>query len=281
MRWICLPAVALLAALSVPGADAQGRGGRADGPPTTARAAAPKDFTGYWVAVVTEHWHLRMEMPPKGDFSMLPVNAEARRVADTWDPARDQASGNACRAYGAAAIMRVPGRLHITWADESTLKIDTDSGTQTRLLHFGGGAATPSTTASSATPTPLDVGSGRPEQGRGTQADWQGYSVASWAGTPVGRGRTPGPAGNLSVTTTRMRPGLLRKNGVPYSDNAALQEYIDTFTEPNGDSWLVVTSIITDPQYLTQPYATTNHFKKVPDNASGWDPTPCRADQPR
>jgi hypothetical protein len=259
-----LPALALLVCLAAPGAaHAQGRGGgaRAGGPPASGRAAAPKDLTGYWVSVVTEHWHLRMEMPPKGDFSMLPVNAEARRVAGMWDPAQDQASGNACRAYGAAAIMRVPGRLHITWADDNTLKVETDSGTQTRLLRFGGAAAP----AASATPA---------------QADWQGYSVANWEGAG-GRGVTKtGPAGNLRVTTNRMRAGYLRKNGVPYSENAVLQEYFDAFTEPNGDSWLVVTSIITDPQYLTGPYATTNHFKKIPD-MQGWDPTPCRADQPR
>ena len=259
-----LLALAVTGAAAAGEAHAQGRGGRAGGagPTPTGRTTAPKDLTGYWVAVVTEHWHLRMEMPPKGDYSMLPVNAEARRVAGLWDPARDQTSGNACRAYGAASIMRVPGRLHITWADDNTLKIEADSGTQTRVLHFGGGPA--------------------PASAPATPADWQGYSVANWAGTPVGRGgRTPGPAGNLSVTTTRMRAGLLRKNGVPYSENTTVQEYFDAFTEPNGDSWLVVTSIITDPQYLTGPYATTNHFKKVPDAASGWDPTPCRADQPR
>ncbi len=264
--WICLPALALLVGLAAPhDAVAQARGGgRAGGAPATGRAAAPKDLTGYWVAVVTEHWHLRMEMPPKGDFSMLPVNAEARRVAGMWDPAKDQAAGEQCRGYGAAAIMRVPGRLHITWQDDNTLKVETDSGTQTRLFHFGGGAA-PAASPASAT---------------STQADWQGNSVAAWEGLG-GRGTRTGPVGNLKVTTTRMRPGYLRKNGIPYSENTMLQEYFDTFTEPDGGSWLVVTSIITDPQYLTGPYATTNHFKKVPDNASGWDPTPCRADQPR
>jgi hypothetical protein len=77
-----------------------------------------------------------------------------------------------------------------------------------------------------------------------------------------------------------MRPGYLRKNGVPYGENATLEEYFETFTEPNGDTWLTVTSIVTDPQYLTQPYATTMPFKKIPDR-SGWDPTPCRADEPR
>jgi len=259
--WIYLSAFALAIAVAVPATiDAQGRGGRAGGPPPTARAAAPKDYTGYWVAVVTEHWHLRMEMPPKNDFSMLPVNAEARRLAGMWTPAQD--AGNECRAYGAASIMRIPGRLHIFWADDSTLEVDTDSGTQKRLLHFAApGAPTPSSASA--------------------QSEWQGYSVAQWAGVQMGRaGRTPGPNGNLGVMTTKMKAGYLRKNGTPYSENASLQEYFDTFTEPNGDSWLLVTSIINDPQYLTGPYATTNHFKKIPDQ-QGWDPTPCRADQAR
>jgi hypothetical protein len=247
----------LIVAATVP-VLAQGRAGGARGAgaaPPTARASAPKDFTGYWVAVVTEHWHLRMEMPPKNDFSMLPVNAEARRLAGMWAPAQD--AGNECRSYGAASIMRIPGRLHIRWADDNTLQIDTDSGTQTRMLHFGGAP-------------PADI-----------QPTWQGYSVAQWAGVNMGRaGRTPGPNGNLGVVTTKMKAGYLRKNGVPYSENTRLQEYFDTFTEPDGTSWLVVTSIITDPTYLTGPYATTNHFKKIPD-MQGWDPTPCRPDQPR
>ena len=90
-------------------ASAQGRGGgaRAGGAPPTARAQAPKDFAGYWVAVVTEHWHLRMEMPPKGEFAMLPLNPAARDAANKWTPAEDSA-GNECRSYGAASIMRRP-----------------------------------------------------------------------------------------------------------------------------------------------------------------------------
>src|SRR5689334_8036629 len=156
--------LAILVALAVAGtvhAQGQGRGGgaRAGGAPPTARSQAPKDFTGYWVAVVTEHWHLRMEMPPKGEFAMLPLNAAAQ-----------DAGGNECRSYGAASIMRIPGRLHIHWTDDNTLQIDTDSGTQTRVLHFGG-------------MPPADV-----------QSTWQGYSVAQWAGVNMGRaGRTPGP----------------------------------------------------------------------------------------
>ena len=247
----------LLAVVASDAVHAQGRGGRGGAaapaaPPQTARAAAPsRDLTGYWVSVVAEHWHLRMLVPPKGDFSMLPLNAEARRIADTWDPTKEAASGEEqCKSYGAAAIMRVPGRLHIQWMDDNTLKMDIDSGTQTRLLHFGGA------------PT-----ANQPR-------DWQGYSVANWQ--QEGRGEIR----HLRVITTNMRAGYLRKNGVPYSESARLEEHFDRFTEPNGDEWLVVDSIVTDPTYLTQPYLTSESFKKIAD-ASGWDPTPCRADQPR
>ena len=235
------------------------RGGGAAAAQQTGRAAAIRDLTGYWVSVVAEHWHLRMMVPPRGDVTMLPVNAEARRITNTWDPAKDEANGEACRAYGAPTIMRVPGRLHITWADDNTLKIDTDAGTQTRLLHFQA-----------------------PGSGGRVLSDppsWQGYSVATWRRSTrmTGEGKS---GGDLRVVTNRLRPGYLRKNGVPYSENATVEEYFDTFAEPNGDSWLVIDTVITDPTYLTQPYVNSVAFKKLRD-AAGWDPTPCRADQPR
>src|SRR2546427_12131486 len=112
-----------------------GRGGA----PHTPKAASPTDFTGYWVSVVTEDWLYRMVTPAKGDYSSVPLNPEGRKVADAWDPTKDEAEGNQCKAYGAPAIMRVPGRLHITWQDDYTLKIKTDAGRQTRLFNFRGG----------------------------------------------------------------------------------------------------------------------------------------------
>jgi hypothetical protein len=244
------------ALLFPPVALAQGRG--AGAPQQSGRAGANKEQTGYWVSVVAEHWHLRMMVPPKGDTTMLPVNAEARRVTNMWDPAKDAAGGEACRAYGAPTIMRVPGRLHITWQDDNTLKIDADSGTQTRLLHFVAG------------------GAGRAD---GNQVpSWQGYSAATWR-RPARMGAAK-DAGDLRVLTTKLRPGYLRKNGVPYSENATVEEFFDVFTEPNGDTWLVIDTIVTDPIYLTQPYVNSVAFKKERDG-SKWDPTPCRADQPR
>jgi hypothetical protein len=237
--------------------------------PPTPKAATPIDLTGYWVSVVTEDWRFRMITPDKGDYSSVPLNREGRMLADAWDPAKDQADGNQCRSYGAAAIMRVPGRLHIYWPDDNTLRIDTDTGTQTRVLHF-----------TEAVPAE-EVLEKVPEH---VAATWQGYSVAEWEGLARrnffgglgGRDQSVTREGYLKVVTTRMRSGYLRKNGVPYSANALLEEYFDTFTETNADQWLVVTTIVTDPQYLVQPFLTSTHFKKIPD-ASRWNPSPCEA----
>ena len=236
--------------------------------PPTPKAVAPIDFTGYWVSIVTEDWRFRMITPDKGDYTSVPLNAEGKRLADTWDPDKDTAAGNQCRSYGAAGLMRVPGRLHITWADDNTLKVETDAGTQTRLLHMV--AAT----------TPEEMVLKVPAN---FVPAWQGYSVAEWDGlaqnapAAIGVGvAQKSTKGYLHVITTRMRPGYLRKNGVPYSANALLDEYFDTFTEQNGDKWLVITTVVTDPQYLNQPFITSTHFKGQAD-ASGWNPTPCEA----
>jgi len=144
------------------------QGGRGAQPPATARAAALVDFAGYWVSVVTEDWRWRMVTPARGDFASIPLNAAGRKAGEAWDPAKDEAAGEQCKAYGAGGIMRLPGRLHITWQDDNTLRIDTDEGMQTRLLHFDGKP---------------------PEGGPRT---WQGYSVAQWEKPVRGTG-APAP----------------------------------------------------------------------------------------
>lgn len=207
-------------------------------------------MTGYWVSVVTEDWKFRMVTPKKGNYAGVPLNAEGRKVADAWDPAKEEAAGNQCRAYGAAGLMRVPGRLHITWENENTMRIDTDAGTQTRLFHFGG------------------------KEPQGGAPSLQGYSVAEWEPATTGRGQPK--TGDLKVVTTHMLPGYLRKNGVPYSADTILTEYYDRITAPNGDDWLVVSTEVRDPQYLSGPFITSTHFKKQAD-AKGWMPEPCSA----
>jgi hypothetical protein len=97
------------------GAQPPGRGGRGAPP----REAAPIDLTGYWVSVISEDWRWLMVTPAKDDFAGIPFTKEGQKIGDTWDPAKDQATGDVCKAYGAASIMRLPGRLHITWQDDT------------------------------------------------------------------------------------------------------------------------------------------------------------------
>jgi len=217
------------------------------------RGNAPFDITGYWVGQVTEDWRYRMAAAPKGDVGGIPVSAEGRRVAGTWDPEKDAASGDACKAYGVGGVMHMAGRLHITWEGDDTLKIETEAGAQTRLLAFG---------------TPRTQGN-----------DWQGVSVATWdrpaaalSGFSIGRGGAAGAS--LKVVTTKAKPGYLMRNGVPYGANATFTEYFDLLQVPGGDPLLAVTVEVVDPQYLSQPYWFSVHFKKQAD-ASGWNLRPC------
>lgn len=228
---------------------AQGRSG--DQPsapaPQPAKASAPIDLTGYWVSLVVDEWRFRVS-PQKGDVPYLPLNAAARQIANTWDPDRDLADGKACKAYGAVGVMQRPGRLHVTWDDDNTIRVDADAGMQTRTFHFGDG------------------------QGSKGDSSWQGYSVAQWV-RPGGRNAQP-KGGQLKVVTTNMLPGYVRKNGVPYSANAVLTEYFNRLEGAQGDVYISVTAMLDDPTYLTQPFVRSYQFKRQPD-ASGWDPTPC------
>ena len=120
--------VAALISLVPLGLYAQGGRGRGAAP-ANAKATAPEDLTGQWVSVVTEDWRYRMITPGQGRYASVPINPAGRKVADAWDPAKVEAAGDACKSYGAAAVMRVPGRVRISWADDETLKVGTDAGT--------------------------------------------------------------------------------------------------------------------------------------------------------
>jgi hypothetical protein len=242
--------IALMGFLSIAGVLLAQFGGPPPGPPRTGRTAAAEDVTGYWVSLVTEDWRYRMVTPAKGDYDGIPLNGAGRKLADAWDPAKDEAAGDQCKSYGAAAISRVPGRLHITWQDDMTLKVEADAGTQTRLFHFAG----------------------KPPQSGDPQ--WQGYSTASWDHQAGGGFGPPGPGGSLKVVTTKMKSGYLRKNGAPYSADAVVTEYFDALKEPDGEQYLIVKTLVDDPQYLSGEFLTSTHFKKEPDG-SKWHPTPC------
>jgi hypothetical protein len=235
-------------AFDLPSASAQPR--PPPQPPRTARQAAPIDLAGQWVSIVTEDWRFRMVTPPKGDYPGTSLSPAGEQLASSWDPAKDEAEGNQCKSYGAASLMRVPGRLRISWEDDSTLRIEADAGRQTRLLRFGS----------------VD---------EPTADSWQGLSKAEWLPHGGGFGR-PVTGGSLKVVTTHLKEGYLRKNGVPYSSSTVLTEYLDVLQEPDGSQWLVVKSIVEDPVYHTNAFVTSSNFRKQTDR-SGWDPQPCTA----
>ena len=228
-------AVVLLTA----GIRAQQQGGA---PARPARDRAAIDLTGYWVSYVTENWRYRMVTPPKGEYRRIPASRAALPLINAWDPAADERAGEQCRSYGAGNIMSVPTRLHITWQDADTLKIETDAGTQTRLFRFAA------------------------RNGAPAARSWQGDSAATWE--PAAGG------GSLRVVTSNLRTGYLRKNGVPYSDQTTVTEHFDVAPLAGDSKLLLVTTVVEDPVYLTGPYVVSPHFKKETDG-SKWDPTPC------
>jgi hypothetical protein len=204
------------------------------------RQAAPIDLAGYWVSPIIEDWKYRMVTPTKGVFDAVPLTPKDARWETAGIPRKTKRRENSA-AYGAGGIMRLPGRLRISWQDDTTMKVETDTGTQTRVFHFGD------------SPAPAE-------------ATWQGHSIAQWNV----------PARSLKVVTTHLRPGYVRKNGAPYGERAVITEYWELNAMPNGDRWLTVISKVEDPQYFTRPYTTSSDFKKLPD-AAGWSPTPCSA----
>jgi hypothetical protein len=232
------------------------------GPPPDSRSARERaliDITGQWVAVVNEDWRWRMVTPPVGDTSSIPLNAEGRAVARAWDPDRDIADGNLCRAFGAPGLIRQPTRLRVSWQGDETLLLEFDAGRQTRRLEFAPPAIPP-------------------------EPSLQGYSEASWFRQRQSRGVLGGVAptagGSLHVRTTQLTLGYLRPNGVPYSAQATMKEFINAFTLPgNGGSWLIVTTVVDDPVYLATQLVVSTQFRKE-DRRAGWNPRPCEIPLP-
>lgn len=250
---LCLALTALL-----DDASAQGPSGPpADQPSGRVQAEQHFDLTGFWVPIVTDDWLRRMITPPignTGQFERLPFNDAGRAAGMAWNPDADRAAGVECKAFGVGNILRMPTRLNITWDDDDTLRIDTDYGQQTRWLRFSSSAD---------------------EAARDRQT-WQGHSVASWEKQRQGRGFGPGPnigPGILKVVTKGMRAGYLTRHGFPYSENAVVTEYFlrhDDF----GYEWFTVTTIVEDPQFLTQAYVTSTQFRRET-NDNNWNPRPC------
>jgi hypothetical protein len=225
------------------------------GPPDTRspRERASIDVTGQWVAVVNEDWRWRMVTPPVGDTASLPVNERARAAAAAWDLERDRVEGALCKAFAGPGLMRQPTRIRIDWEDGDTLKLEFDAGRQVRRFEF--------------VPRPP------------AERSLQGYSEAQWFRQTQSRGvfgaRTPPEGGSLVVRTAQLTGGYLRPNGVPFSERATVKEFFNTFTLPgDAGAWLVVTTVVSDPEYLTTELVMSTQFKKEASRGA-WNPRPC------
>lgn len=248
---LALAAVSFQAFAQPPGSGADTR---------SPRERALIDITGQWVSVVDEDWLWRMITPPPGDTASIPLTPAGREAALDWDLERDVAQGNLCRAFGPPGLIRRPTRIRIRWEDDATLRLDFDAGTQTRRLHF----------EPSAPPA---------------QRSLQGYSAAAWYRRPQSRGvfgaAAPNAGGALHVRTANMTAGYLRPNGVPYGERATMKEYFNVFTLPgDGGTWLIVTTVVDDPDFLTTELVMSTQFKKET-TRSGWNPRPCEIPPPR
>lgn len=253
---------AMLAVVTVGGAGPTAQQGP---PPGRGRGATPRagallDLTGQWVSVVTEDWRWRMVTPPRGDTASVPLSPAGRKVAEAWDLDADRRRGDLCKAFGPPGLIRQPGRIRIRWEDETTLVAEFDAGMQARRFHFG-------------------------DAPQAAAASLQGRSTARWVRQPQNRGifgrGAADRGGSLEVITTNLAAGYLRPNGVPYSDRTTVTEFFDSFTLPGADgTWLIVTTVIADPTYLTQEFVLSSQFKRESDG-SKWNPRPCDILPPR
>jgi hypothetical protein len=251
--------LAAVAGLAAQGPAPQGRGAGPGPAVPTARAGALLDLTGQWVSVITEDWRWRMVTPPKGDTASVPINAAGRKAAAAWDLAADRARGDMCKAFGPPGLIRQPTRIRIQWENDATLRLDFDAGTQTRRLHFGGAPAAGARSL-------------------------QGHSVARWFRQPQNRGifgrGGAASGGSLEVVTTNLTAGYLRPNGVPYGVRTTVKEFFDSFTLPDNDgTWLIVTTVVEDPEFLTQEFVLSSQFKRETD-LTKWNPRACEIQTP-
>jgi hypothetical protein len=210
-----------------------------------------------------------MVIPSKGDYASVPLTEASRQVANAWDPEKDKASGNACKAYGVGNIMRMPTRLKINWVGDNVLRIETDAGKQVRTLTFTNVVIEQARREIGAT----GGGTPRPDTAGQQAENIAAGTIAASPPSLQGTSRAEWERSDLKVTTTNHIGGYLRRNGVPYSDKANITEYFYRYSA-FGDEWLTVSTVVEDPQYLRQPFLTSSSFKKEPNDAK-WAPSDC------
>jgi hypothetical protein len=192
-----------------------------------APAFAQVDFSGEWAPRFWEDQPERVPGPELGDFLGIPINDAARLRAEAWDASIQTLPEWQCRPHSADYIWRGPSNLRISKeVDPVSREITAYHAEWLRSVDR---------------PVYLDGRAHPPENALHT---WAGFSTGRWEGD------------TLVITTTHLKEGYLRRNGLPRSDRATLSERWIR----NGD-FLTVMTIIYDPVYLTEPLVRTTDYE--------------------
>ena len=194
-------------------------------------ALAQIDLSGEWAARFHEDQLERIPGPEVGDYSGIPLNDDLRLRADTWDASLLTLLEEQCIPHPATYSLRGPADLRIT--------NDIDPVTQqVRAIVIYGtfGRA-----------TRVIWMDGRPHPPEYAPHTWAGFSTGKWEGE------------TLTVETTHIKAGYLRRNGVVHSDQATITEHIYR----HGDV-LTITSIREDPVYLDEPFVQSTNWVSNP-----------------
>jgi len=212
-------------------------------PARAQQVAAPSgyDLTGEWAPKFHEDQPERIPGPEIGDYLGLPINAAARLHADSWDASLLTLPEHQCKPHPSDYSPRGPANLRI-WKE-----IDTASQ---QLIAYR-------THISWQAPERTIWMDGRPHPPDYAAHTWQGFSTGVWDGDM------------LTITTTHLKMGWIRRNGIPRSDQAVVTEHLVR----HGDylTWIV---LIDDPVYLTEPFIRTTNFVLDPHQQIA--PYPCQ-----
>jgi hypothetical protein len=203
-------------------------------------ARAQEDPSGEWSPRYHEDQAERIPGPEIGDYLGLPINDAARLRANSWDASLLELPENQCRPHPSDYAWRGPAQLRI-WKEVDRNKQQVIA----YHTHISWQAAEQTIW--------MD---GRPHPSAVAPHTWQGFSTGKWYGDM------------LSVTTTHLKEGWIRRNGVPRSDDATISTHI-----MRHGNYLTVAVIIYDPVYLTEPFIRTTDF--VYDPTQEIAPYPC------
>ena len=209
---------------------------------TAAPALAQVDLSGTWATRNHEDWMERWPGPDVGDFTGLPINEDAVARALAYSPSQLALPERQCLYYGPTYTVIGPFGLRI-WSESEPV--------DGRVIswHMSG--------AVDKTPRTIWM-DGRPHPSPNAVKTFRGFSTGRWEGD------------TLIVTTTHMKAGPLRRNGVPHSDQTVMTEFISRY-----DDKLTILAIIDDPVYMEEPHVISRTWQEDADTVVPVYPAPC------